>query len=224
VKGSQSKEFNLRRDVCLYKSRKKTISRFYADTLDYLGLSSNFNHSIIIKNTLKKAITKEPKTIIEMKIIFKNTFLLIAFLIVSCTSNTVIYKAYNDVEKNNLKVSNAAGFQEVRGTNVKYLTPLELYKTYAISYKIGETIGFKDTYYLKTMLKDYKSKDGYVKEVTLRSYNNKDSLMNELSLTKTIKDTMFSSVIYKDLSIKKTVNGKEYFYKLSKEGKFIRTP
>lgn len=144
----------------------------------------------------------------------------VTLILASCNSNPIIYSAEPTETKNNLLVSHPKSFQEIESSNVKYLTSTELYNAISVQYKLGETIGFRNDFYLKPMLKTYRSQEGDRKHITLRSYNSKDKLMDEITFARTDNDSIFSGLIFKDLSIKTFVNTQEKVFKISKNGTF----
>ncbi|GAK76520.1 hypothetical protein JCM19296_2117 [Nonlabens ulvanivorans] len=119
-----------------------------------------------------------------------------------------------------LKTGNLTDFEIIKNDDIKYLTPTEIFNSISVSYRIGETLGFKNDFYIKTMLKNFTTKDGYRTELVLRSYDSKDKLSDELVLARTDNDTIFSGKVFKDLTIQKMVNDVETNYTIDSKGKF----
>ncbi|EAS18702.1 hypothetical protein BBFL7_00965 [Flavobacteria bacterium BBFL7] len=157
-----------------------------------------------------------------MKIqMFKSAaILIVAIVISSCNSNTIIYEASPSKENLNLIVTNASEFKLPHPEINQYLTESEAYKTTVVQYRIGKTIGFKELYFLKPMMKNYKAKEGTRTELTIRSYNHSNALIDELTLSRTDNDTIFSGKIFEDLTVEKYVNDVKTNYLINSEGKF----
>lgn len=155
----------------------------------------------------------------------KNLILLsLLILFIGCQSNPVIFEVENIKNQKSLELTDSKNFTIITEKEFKYLSYEELYKTNFINYKLGNTIGFKGNFYLKTMIREYKVNNVPVLQATLRSYDNEDTLIDEVELAKSYNDTLMSSWVYKNLMVKREINGKTDELKLSENGKFITIP
>ncbi|GAK89846.1 hypothetical protein JCM19297_468 [Nonlabens ulvanivorans] len=151
-----------------------------------------------------------------------NIQLLILFtlMITGCSNNPVLLDVKPTEDMTRLKTGNLTDFKIIKNDDIKYLTSTEIFNSISVSYRIGETLGFKNDFYIKTMLKNFTTKEGYNTELVLRSYDSKDKLSDELMLSRTDNDTVFSGKVYKNLTIQKMVNDVETNYTIDSKGKF----
>ncbi|PQJ30870.1 hypothetical protein BST92_02505 [Nonlabens arenilitoris] len=146
--------------------------------------------------------------------------LILAVIFISCDSNDVIYEASPSTKNLKLNVTDAIDFKTNHKNINDYLTSSEAYNATAVQYRLGSTIGFKELYFIKPMMKNFKAEEGMRTVLTLRSYNHSNALIDELVLSRTDNDTIFSGKVFKDLTIEKMVNQNKTRYSIDSKGKF----
>ncbi len=144
----------------------------------------------------------------------------LAIFVSSCNSNTVIYEASPSKENLKLNVTNATDFKSPHQNLNEYLTEAEAYNATVTQYRLGNTIGFKELYFIKPMMKNYKAQEGMRTELSIRSYNHSNVLVDQLVLARTDNDSIFSGKIFEDFTIQKMVNDVETNYTIDSKGKF----